>query len=123
MVATLKPGGWLLLEEADPGLQGLELGAERSELRGAPLARGRTGSERGVDGSLRPGLHAGLRSLADFVVTFSNGRSIPYTGEGSRYSLDDDVLTIHDGQGQRLHFSPSSWLTIQEDDIPTESWH
>ena len=61
--------------------------------------------------------------MADFVVTFSSGRSFPYTGEGSRYSLDDDVLTVHDGQGQRFHCSPSSWLTIQEDDIPTESWH
>ena len=61
--------------------------------------------------------------MADFVVTFSNGRSIPYTGEGSRYSLEGDVLTVHDGQGQRFHFSPSSWLTTQEDDVPTESWH
>src|ERR1039458_7122444 len=32
MVAALKPGGWLLLEEADPGLQGFGLpGRVRSE--------------------------------------------------------------------------------------------
>lgn len=54
--------------------------------------------------------------MADFEVAFSNGKVIPYSGERSRYLIDDaqGVLTVYDGKGQRFRFSPSGWVCVQD---------
>lgn len=54
--------------------------------------------------------------MADFAVAFSNGNVIPYSGERSRYDLNEanGVLTVYDGKGQRLRFSPAGWLCVED---------
>ena len=54
--------------------------------------------------------------MADFVVAFSNGKVITYSGEGSRYLIENGVLTVYDGKGKRLRYSPTGWLCVEDAD-------
>ncbi len=54
--------------------------------------------------------------MADFSVSFSNGKVEAYSGDVARYEIDGGsaVLTVFDGSGKRLRFSPSGWFCIED---------
>lgn len=57
--------------------------------------------------------------MTDFKVAFANGVVQTYTG---RYLIDDNaVLTIYTDKDTRLIFSPSGWLSIEEN-TPTSAY-
>ena len=59
-------------------------------------------------------LHARLLFMADFRV-FASGASTSYSGESARYQVTDGgVLTVFDGEGNRLRFSPTGWLSVED---------
>ena len=60
----------------------------------------------------------------DFTVHTTTGRD-SYTGEDAGYTIVNSVLTVDDGKGKRLIYSPSGWLSVltqsfieDDDDMP-----
>jgi len=54
--------------------------------------------------------------MAEFKVVFSNGRKTKYSGDDARYDIDGQnaVLVVFDGKGNRLHFSQTAWISIED---------
>ena len=58
--------------------------------------------------------------MADFSVAYLNGVVTDYSGDAARYEINpqNGVLTVFDGEGQRLHVSMAGWLSVA-DEAPT----
>ncbi|HSJ21380.1 MAG TPA: hypothetical protein VK964_12465 [Nocardioidaceae bacterium] len=58
--------------------------------------------------------------MADFKVAYSNGTVESYSGGSATVSIDatTGVLTVLDGEGKRLRFSPAAWLTVEDEAGP-----
>jgi len=54
--------------------------------------------------------------MADFIVAFRYGKVEAYSGDEARYDIDggNAVLTVFDGEGKRLRFSPSGWFCVED---------
>ena len=54
--------------------------------------------------------------MADFIVAFRYGKVEAYSGDEARYDIDggNAVLTVFDGKGKRLRFSPSGWFCVED---------
>jgi hypothetical protein len=56
--------------------------------------------------------------MADFRVAYQNGVVVGYSGDGASYVVNNQtgVLRVHDGKGSRFHFSPTGWLSVEDED-------
>jgi hypothetical protein len=54
--------------------------------------------------------------MADFSVQYRNGTVTHYSGDAAHYEINPQsgVLTVFDGEGNRLHFSNAGWLGVTE---------
>lgn len=63
--------------------------------------------------------------MANFKVTYPNGDTESYSGESAVGEVDPatGVLTVMDGNGKRLRFSPNAWLCVEDGQIESAYVH
>ena len=54
--------------------------------------------------------------MTDFEVAYASGDKTSYSGDAARYEINPEsgVLTVFDDDGQRFHFSPAGWLSVED---------
>ena len=57
----------------------------------------------------------------EFQVGLANGQVHEFTGD-ARYEIEQSgVISINDGAGRRIRFSPTGWLVV-EHELPTSAF-